>query len=235
MNLRNHDWSYRVKESKRARKASIRMKVFTGIEVTVPVGYDRSHIPAFLDDNAEWIVQRMEDARTIRESLRPDTIQLRALDTTWQVSYIKTPGKKLELQEASPGQLVVKGAIDDPARVTRLLNTWVRRIAKSSLIPWLERESKRLSLPYSKATIRHQKTRWGSCSTNGSINLNQNLLFLDPREAEYVLQHELCHTKEPNHSKKFWDLLTSIRPDAISVRKGLRYRDLPDWIRSPFL
>ena len=235
LNCQDNDWSYQVKESKRARRASVRVKVRSGIEVTIPIGYDRSRIPDFLNQHSEWIQHRLERARDVKESLNPDAIRLEALDTTWRVSYIKTPGDKLELRTPGPGRLVLRGHIDDPVRVAERLNLWVHKAAESALIPWLDRESKRLSLPYSQVSIRHQKSRWGSCSARGSINLNQNLIFLSPREVEYVLAHELCHTKELNHSKRFWDLLTSIQPEARSIRKGLRNLNLPIWIWYPLL
>jgi len=57
---------------------------------------------------------------------------------------------------------------------------------------------------YNKVSIRNQKTRWGSCSNLNNINLNINLVSLTQELMDYVILHELLHTKIKNHSKKFW-------------------------------
>ena len=55
--------------------------------------------------------------------------------------------------------------------------------------------------------IRAQATRWGSCSTRGTISLNFRLLFLEKREIDCLLLHEVCHLKHLNHGKRFWGLM----------------------------
>ena len=70
-----------------------------------------------------------------------------------------------------------------------------------------------IGVDYNRVTIRHQKTKWGSCS--GKKNLNFNcLLLLTPTEVmDSVIVHELCHLKHMNHSKEFWGEVEKIIPD----------------------
>lgn len=63
-----------------------------------------------------------------------------------------------------------------------------------------------------RLSFRNQKTRWGSCSSDGSLNLNWKLIAFDPSLIDYVVIHELCHIKHPNHSKRFWTLVESFCP-----------------------
>ena len=75
---------------------------------------------------------------------------------------------------------------------------------------------------YGKVSIRSQKTRWGSCSSQNNISLNQNLLHLPDYLIDYVLLHELTHTRVKNHSSKFWNELEKVCPDAKEMRKRLK-------------
>lgn len=71
-------------------------------------------------------------------------------------------------------------------------------------------------------TYRYAKTRWGSCSIEDNISINYNLLQFDKKAIEYVVLHELCHIKEKNHSKRFWDLVSFYMNDYKSVEKILK-------------
>ena len=72
---------------------------------------------------------------------------------------------------------------------------------------------------YSSVKIQSSKSRWGSCSRSGSINLSLYLMMLPMHLIDYVILHELCHTREMNHSDKFWQLM-----DRVTDGKSKRYR-----------
>ena len=76
--------------------------------------------------------------------------------------------------------------------------------AQVDLFNRLDYFSKKHSFSYNKAGFRCQKTRWGSCSGGNNISLNVNVSFLPEELQDYVLLHELVHTKVKNHSRKFW-------------------------------
>lgn len=75
---------------------------------------------------------------------------------------------------------------------------------------------------YNKISIRNQKTRWGSCSRKGNLNFNYKIIKLPEPIAEYVIAHEICHLKEFNHSKNFWELVENYINDYKEARKELR-------------
>lgn len=75
---------------------------------------------------------------------------------------------------------------------------------------------------YERITIRDQKSRWGSCSGNGTLSFNFRLMLAPPRVLDYVVVHELCHLTHMNHSKEFWTMVESILPDYKEHRKWLK-------------
>lgn len=91
--------------------------------------------------------------------------------------------------------------------------------AQKSLFDRLEQFSKGHNLSYNRATFRCQKTRWGSCSGKNNISLNVNIAFLPEELQDYILLHELVHTKVKNHSRQFWtelDKYTDGKPKELA-------------------
>ena len=112
------------------------------------------------------------------------------------------------------------------------------RIEKSRVLPEIDREDARKILnlrlaelatehdfEYAKVSIRKQKTRWGSCSSQNNISLNQSLLHLPDDLIDYVLLHELTHTRVKAHSPSFWDELEKVCPSAKEKRRLLKTHD----------
>ena len=97
-----------------------------------------------------------------------------------------------------------------------------RKIARKVLCRRIGELAQLHNFVYNRISIRKQKTRWGSCSSKDNINLNMNLLHLPPELMDYVLLHELVHTKVKNHSKDFWDELDTVVPNARIIDRKLK-------------
>ncbi|MCD8045316.1 MAG: M48 family metallopeptidase [Clostridiales bacterium] len=70
-----------------------------------------------------------------------------------------------------------------------------------------------VGVTYGRITIRSQRTRWGSCSAKGNLNFNCLLMLAPPEVLDSVVVHELCHRKEMNHSRAFYDEIYRVFPD----------------------
>jgi len=79
-----------------------------------------------------------------------------------------------------------------------------------------------VGVSYGRISIRCQKTRWGSCSSEGNLNFNCLLMLCPVEIVDYVIVHELCHRKEMNHSKRFWAEVESVLPDYSARRAWLK-------------
>lgn len=82
--------------------------------------------------------------------------------------------------------------------------------------------AEKMGVDYGRITIRSQKTRWGSCSSKGNLNFNCLLMLAPPDVIDYVVVHELCHRKQMNHSRAFWDEVAGVLPD---------YKRQVQWLR----
>ena len=82
-------------------------------------------------------------------------------------------------------------------------------------------EALRLGASFQRIAIRDQRTRWGSCSSRGTLSFNWRLVLAPLEVAEYVVVHELCHLREPNHSPRFWQLVADARPGYRYQRRWL--------------
>jgi len=111
------------------------------------------------------------------------------------------------------------------AEAEPLSETELKSLAKQAALYFSEKATvyaERVGVTYGRITIRHQKTRWGSCSAKGNLNFNC-LLMLAPEEVrEYVIVHELCHRLEMNHSPRFWAEVERVCPDYRKYRKWLK-------------
>jgi hypothetical protein len=103
-----------------------------------------------------------------------------------------------------------------------IYEAWLKKLAKKTLTERVRKIASELNFKVGKITIRGQKTRWGSCSTNGNLSFNYSLLRFRKEIIDYVIIHELCHLKEMNHSERFWKLVEGYYPDYKNLRKELK-------------
>lgn len=143
------------------------------------------------------------------------------------------PGRPaLSLTSPAPRERHVLVPDGEPETARRLLKEWIRGQASAWLGPMLEEVAATEGFSHAGAGFRFQKSRWGSCSARGRISLNACLLFLPEHLARYILLHELCHTRELNHSPAFWKHVFAVDPDALAKDKAMRaaWKYVPGWV-----
>lgn len=172
----------------------------------------------------------------------PESIRLLAVSEEWTVEHMdtdevsaKTSGRSgVRVSSRGPGLLSLRGSVQNPAVCAEALRRWLLERGRVHLSPWLRELSRRHDLPYENVRLRTQKSRWGSCSSGGTISLNARLLFLPEPLVEHVLLHELAHTRHLNHGREFYALLAALDPDCArhdSLLSGA-WRYVPAWAES---
>jgi predicted metal-dependent hydrolase len=107
----------------------------------------------------------------------------------------------------------------DPSAVSE---SEARRTARTVVSGLAQEEAERIGVAYRRIRIGGHRTRWGSCSSRGTLSFNWRLVLAPPEVLDYVVVHELCHLHIPNHSRQFWALVEQHRP---------RWREQRDWLR----
>ncbi|NTU58773.1 MAG: M48 family metallopeptidase [Chlorobiaceae bacterium] len=236
------DISYTVRVSRRARYARLKISPHEGLVIVVPEGFDRKLIPGIVESRRAWItkVRLSFDRRRVSGvsdtgAELPSSIDLAGIGESWRVSYRNEPRPGVSVRESGGEELVLAGAVHDHALCRSALEGWLKRRARAKLEPQLMRLASIHDFKVSAVSIRKQKSRWGSCSSRGTISLNLKLLFLPPLLVRYIMIHELCHTLHMNHSVRYWKSVARYDPDFAVHDREMRHawRFVPAWVSRP--
>lgn len=195
-----------------------------GIYVTVPPGTTSAEITAAIN-------KLRDKLKGFREKVARPVIDLDyRIDTEYfKLSLISGQRDKfLAHSELGEMRIVCPPTTDF---MDEKLQEWLRKVieealrrnAKIILPPRLYLLSGQNGLPYKEVKINSSRGRWGSCSARKTINLSYFLVLLPKHLMDYVLLHELCHTREMNHGERFWALLNSLTGGkALELREELK-------------
>ncbi len=227
---------FQLRRHRRARRVTLRVKPDASLVVTAPPRVPERVIRDFLAERAEWIDKARSRMQAVREerpehlnATHPERIDLPAIDRTLSIRYGAGDRKGWRAQGS---ELIELTGAEDPADARALLVDVLKTTARGSLEPRVREFAARHSLNPGRITWRNQKSRWGSCSSNGNLSLSVRLLLVDRPVADYVLLHELAHLEHPNHSKAFWAKVESMCPDYRKQERELKAasRAMPVWV-----
>jgi predicted metal-dependent hydrolase len=198
---------YALRRSARAR--NIRITVGEdGVTLTLPDRVAERHGHEFVAQRTAWIqrtLARIETADEIVAS-RPlaDGTAVPLLDEELTLRISSGPsGRARRVGD----ELRVRVPDDSRATVALALERWYRREARALFADRLDRVVARNGTAYTRVAVRDQKTRWGSCSTSGTVSFNWRLLLAPSAVVDYVVEHEAAHLEVRDHSPRFWALI----------------------------
>lgn len=209
-----------IRRVSRARGVSVRLNLDGDIVVTTGKYTPLYFIRRMLDSSADTI-------RTMAEKA-PQRPVYRDGDTIGQTHHLEV-SRAPQLAAHTTASIIHVNLPDNEkissTTVQSFIRDEVKKVLRKEARTYLEARlavlAERYDFHYKKVRLTHAGTRWGSCSTTGTISLNIALMKLPLELIDYVLIHELCHTREMNHSRAFWQLVRSCLPAYKSLRDQL--------------
>jgi predicted metal-dependent hydrolase len=208
--------TYEVSYSQRAKHARLRLDARRGLWVILPAGssIDPTHL---LQHHADWVMKQMGRLSAKKPSSRTfnsgDGFQMLGQAATL---LIKTAVAKayvaIDMPMLEIGIPLAAGETPTGEQVRAALIHLYTQLAKQHFQQRVTHFAALYGLKVGQIRIREQRTRWGSCSSNGNLNFNWRLMQAPPAVVDYVVIHELCHLTHLNHSAQFWALVAARCP-----------------------
>jgi len=204
---------------------SIEVRPGGGVIVRAPLHTPEKQIFAILEMRADWI-RKAQSQQNARQPYRPhgyvDGEMFWYLGKQYPLKIVERGTPALKFQ---PGQgfLLSKAHSVDAQKV---FVEWYRKQTRKVVSEHITKYQKAYNFKVGALRINSARTRWGSCSGKNNLNFTYRLIMAQPSAVEYVVVHELAHTRVKNHSTAFWHLVTEIYPDWKRERAYLKKNGL---------
>lgn len=207
---------YELRRSAARRTFCLQVFADGRVRASVPLKAPLPMVEAFVASRADWIARKQAHfaARHAPVALgegallvllgAPLVIRLR------QGRTVVRAGEELQVPMTAAASL------------PQILARWLRGEAARHAAERVAHFAPLVGAAPKRISIRAQSTRWGSCSARGTVSLNWRLLFAQAQVFDYVVVHELCHLKHPNHSPRFWAAVAAVMPDFATHRAALK-------------
>jgi predicted metal-dependent hydrolase len=196
------------------------------VTVRAPYFTSEKRIKKLITDKAEWIEKHIAN-QSARVHTSPNEGYKNGTQLFYQgKSYILSivPSINNNVQIINDRIEVLSKSLSEE-KVKLLLERWYKKQATEIFAARMDELvvlNGSLGFKPTALSVRTMKSRWGSCGRSGRITLNIELIKLDPKYTDYVILHELCHLKEMNHGKGFYELLEKVCPHYPTYRRELR-------------
>jgi predicted metal-dependent hydrolase len=191
--------------SSRATKPRIDMNIH-GLKVVIPEGMNLEP-ETLIEEKRDWIRKKQAKFEELRSRI-PD----RKFEDGEEWPYkgknhlLKVNGS--EKSKVDNQHIILAERMVEKNGLKNTLEEFYRDEAREFIQTKVDEYTDKLNVEYDTLRVKNQKTLWGSCSSKNNLNFNWRLIMAPPDKAEYVIVHELCHLREPNHSNQFWELLS---------------------------
>jgi len=227
--LANYQLTYHVIYQKKRKTIQLKLLTSTHLEITAPNNFPTASIEKIVHDKCNWIVKKILHlsnamANPINKSLSPGATVL-YLGTPHTLVYTNNHSSRPTIQ-LRDHQIIIDmpliNTVQTNSLVESLLKQWYLDNASNILFAKTTFWATKINVQPKHITIKEQKTRWGSCSSKGNLNYNWRIVMAPPDVIDYLVIHELCHLRVPNHSALFWEEVLQFSPDFKNHRTWLQ-------------
>ena len=209
----------------RQRNMRLRVRPDGGLRVTCHKSVAKREIFAFLRDSESFIKKCLERLKHHKEKYPAkqfisDEFYL-YLGQRLPLQIIWSWNPRIKVRPHLDHIEMLAPLASTPSERQKAFFKYLQKQAHEVFTARVETFSKQMNLYPSSVSVRGQKTRWGSCSSEGRVNLNWKLLAAPPEVIDYVVIHELAHLKHMNHSPQFWGLVSDHFPGHREAKKWL--------------
>jgi predicted metal-dependent hydrolase len=217
---------YKVKRSRR-KTIGIRICPEEGVILSIPMSCSEAAVQHVLNKKGQWILSKLKLINSKTQLLQDREYvtgeRMKFLGDYYNLNIIEGDYKSCSaVFEKREFSIYINNEIEDSYRrfiIKEVLVKLYREIAKRFLQERSNYFANILNVKPAKITIKEQKSVWGSCSSKGNINYNWKIIMAPIAVVDYIVVHELCHLRQPNHSQDFWKLVESVLPDY-KIRKN---------------
>lgn len=218
-----------LRTSARAHRVRITVRA-EGVEIVVPARGRLADAYAFLADSGAWIEGRVRAIRRAQadhpgEERLGDGGHILLRGRPVAVTVSDAASRAARVEEGQPVRVLLPRSVapdERDRRVEQALVRWLRNEALGDARRHVARHGPPNGLIPRTLRVKEQARLWGSCSTQGGINLNWRLILAPPEVFEYVVVHELCHLEHPHHRPAFWRRVAELLPDYGRQRSWLK-------------
>ena len=211
--VNSKELTYRYRFSKKAKYLQLRISQ-QQLELVIPHRISFSEGERFLSGKLDWVGKHAHLFHSARKHyLFGKEISLRIQQDLFLEKYRVIFQNDVLVFQVPQKNIFSAG---------ELYEKYLLHVAKKYLKERTSELSVKHGFSVKRLSVRGQKTRWGSCSRRGNISLNYNLIKFRKEVIDYVIVHELCHLRQLNHSKKFWNEVAQILSHYKSLKKELK-------------
>lgn len=219
-----------VRFSKKNKIKNINIRIYQNgdVKVTLPIFSSYNKAVEIVKKKYSWIARQREKQNVSKQKRIKINNNTSLKYLKHKIKFVQNdyPVMKFEIFNSTLKFHVPQGVKIDDGSTQEFIRKGITEALRVEAKEFLPVRVKELAIQYGfryrKVFIKNAKTLWGSCSSKNNINLNLHLMRLPGRLKDYVILHELTHTKHRNHGKKFWDQLDEYVGDARSLSKELR-------------
>ncbi|MCB1519839.1 MAG: M48 family metallopeptidase [Hyphomicrobiaceae bacterium] len=217
------DADVEVRRHPSARRLTLRVsRTRRAVIVTLPMKCDLVEAGSFISRNIDWVRERLG---SIPEPVPfTDTAMIPLRGEPHRLVFAGAATRRaapveIETVDGAFPQIVVNGMTDHAPR--RLID-WLFEQARRDLDVAVQRHARTLGLAARRIAVRDQASRWGSCSTTGTLSFSWRLILAPPLILDYVAAHEVAHLAEMNHGPRFWSLVQRTMPRLDEAKNWLQ-------------